>query len=79
FGFALFALRAVAPKEIKTSEIYWGAIPWVGLQLIMVVVVIFWPQLVTMLLSRGPTIDPSKIEIQIPASDAPDDSPIQIK
>src|ERR1044071_8919200 len=30
FGFALFYLRGIAPKSIKTSEIYWGAIPWIG-------------------------------------------------
>ncbi len=43
FGFALFYLRGIAPKEVKSSAIYWGAIPWVGLQLIMVAIVIFWP------------------------------------
>src|SRR5204862_397501 len=32
FGFALFYLRGIAPRSIKTSEIYWGAIPWVFLQ-----------------------------------------------
>ena len=31
FGFALFYLRGVAPKEVKSSDIYWGALPWVGL------------------------------------------------
>src|SRR5262249_51532048 len=36
FGFALFYLRSVAPKEVKSSDIYWGSIPWVLLQLIMV-------------------------------------------
>ena len=36
FGFALFYLRSVAPKEVKSSDIYWGAIPWVVLQIIMV-------------------------------------------
>ena len=36
FGFALFYLRGIAPKEVKTTDIYWGAIPWVGLQLILV-------------------------------------------
>ncbi|HUN69317.1 MAG TPA: TRAP transporter large permease subunit, partial [Burkholderiales bacterium] len=36
FGFALFYLRGIAPKEVKSSSIYWGAIPWVALQLIMV-------------------------------------------
>ena len=35
FGFALFYLRSVAPKEVKSSDIYWGSIPWVLLQLIM--------------------------------------------
>src|SRR5205814_1498423 len=33
FGFALFYLRGIAPKEVKSSQIYWGAIPWVVLQL----------------------------------------------
>src|SRR5262249_55497426 len=28
FGFALFYLRSVAPKEVKSSDIYWGSIPW---------------------------------------------------
>ncbi len=49
FGFALFYLRSVAPKEVKSSDIYWGAIPWVFLQLIMVAIVIFVPQTVTVL------------------------------
>ena len=37
FGFALFYLRGIAPPSIKTSDIYWGAIPWVVLQVILVV------------------------------------------
>ena len=41
FGFALFYLRGIAPKEVKSSDIYWGAIPWVVLQLILVAIVIF--------------------------------------
>src|SRR6201999_4144409 len=36
FGFALFYLRSVAPKEVKTSDIYWGAVPFVLIQVIMV-------------------------------------------
>lgn len=52
FGFALFYLRGVAPKEVKSSDIYWGALPWVGLQLIMVVVVMAFPVLVTALLDK---------------------------
>ena len=43
FGFALFYLRGVAPKEVKSSDIYWGALPWVGLQMIMVLLVAALP------------------------------------
>jgi TRAP-type mannitol/chloroaromatic compound transport system permease large subunit len=46
FGFALFYLRSVAPKEIKTSDIYRGAIPFVLIQLVMVGLIIAFPQLV---------------------------------
>jgi hypothetical protein len=66
FGFALFYLRGIAPPSIKTSDIYWGAIPWVFLQVILVVIVIFWPGSVTYWIDKGPTIDPSKIEIKVP-------------
>ncbi|MBC7684820.1 MAG: TRAP transporter large permease subunit [Bdellovibrionales bacterium] len=47
FGFALFYLRSVAPKEVKTSDIYWGAIPFVCIQVIMVVLIIAFPSLVS--------------------------------
>jgi len=70
FGFALFYLRGIASREVKSSQIYWGAIPWVVLQVIMVAIVIFWPGLVTAFLDSGPKVDPSKIEIVLP----PDDS-----
>ena len=34
FGFALFYLRGIAPRsQVPSSDIYWGAIPWVVLQL----------------------------------------------
>jgi tripartite ATP-independent transporter DctM subunit len=66
FGFALFYLRGIAPKEVKSSQIYWGAIPWVVLQLIMVAIVIAWPGLVTALLDTGPKMDPSKVQIILP-------------
>jgi tripartite ATP-independent transporter DctM subunit len=71
FGFALFYLRSIAPPSVKTTEIYWGAIPWVVLQVILVVIVIFWPGSVTYWISRGTGIDPSKINIEIPQPDAP--------
>ena len=66
FGFALFYLRGIAPPSIKTSDIYWGAIPWVFLQVILVIVVIFWPGSVTYWIDKGPVIDPGKIEIPPP-------------
>jgi TRAP-type mannitol/chloroaromatic compound transport system permease large subunit len=37
FGFALFYLRGIAPKEVLTRDIYLGAIPWLGLQLLVLV------------------------------------------
>jgi tripartite ATP-independent transporter DctM subunit len=70
FGFALFYLRGIAPKEVKSSDIYLGAIPWLALQLIMAAIVILWPGLVTSFLERGSLVDPSKIEIKIPGSDS---------
>ncbi|MDB5934923.1 MAG: C4-dicarboxylate transporter [Massilia sp.] len=47
FGFALFYLRSVAPKEVKTSDIYWGAIPFVLIQIVMVALIIAFPRLVS--------------------------------
>ncbi|AZP14252.1 TRAP transporter large permease [Undibacterium parvum] len=47
FGFALFYLRSVAPKEVKTSDIYWGAIPFVAAQIIMVSLIIAFPSIVS--------------------------------
>ncbi len=81
FGFALFYLRSVAPAKeyvdkvtgkltapITTGQIYWGAVPFVVIQLIMVGILIFFPGLVTGSLERI-KIDPSKIEISIPTPD----------
>lgn len=53
FGFALFYLRGVAPKEVKSSDIYWGAIPWVLIQLVMVVIIMFNPSMTTAFLDKG--------------------------
>jgi TRAP-type mannitol/chloroaromatic compound transport system permease large subunit len=66
FGFALFYLRGIAPKEVKSSSIYWGAIPWVVLQLIMVGIVIAWPGLVTAFLDKASDVDPNKVKIEVP-------------
>src|SRR5215207_7024139 len=65
FGFALFYLRGVAPRSVKSSDIYWGAIPWVLLQLVLVALVIAFPKQVTMFLDKPLVYDPQKIEIEI--------------
>jgi TRAP-type mannitol/chloroaromatic compound transport system permease large subunit len=45
FGFALFYIKGIAPKEIKIQSIYKGIIPFVILQLIGLILVIAFPQL----------------------------------
>ena len=49
FGFALFYLRAVAPKHVLTTQIYKGAIPFVLIQLLMLIILWFYPELATFL------------------------------
>ena len=46
FGFALFYLRSVAPKAVKTTDIYWGAVPFVLIQVVMIAIVLTFPELV---------------------------------
>ncbi len=78
FGFALFYLRSVAPAKeyvdkltkktmapITTGQIYWGAVPYVVIQVIMVGLVILFPQMVMVYKDDVVNTDPS-IEIQIP-------------
>jgi hypothetical protein len=76
FGFALFYLRGCAPKEVKSRDIYLGSIPWIGLQVILVIMMIAWPGMVTYWLDKPKQADPAKIEQQlrnltIPGLDAP--------
>jgi tripartite ATP-independent transporter DctM subunit len=52
FGFALFYLKGIAPKEIKIESIYLGIIPFVILQLMGLIVVMMWPN-VALWLMRG--------------------------
>jgi len=52
FGFALFYLRGVAPKEIKTSDIYSGVIPYILIQLSVLFILFKFPHLVTWLPSK---------------------------
>lgn len=69
FGFALFYLRGIADqiyknkaieKPILSKDIYLGAIPWVVMQIILVAVVIFWPESVTYWLDKQETLDLDK-------------------
>jgi len=49
FGFALFYLRGVSPPQVRTADIYRGVVPFVVMQLAMLVVLTKWPALVTWL------------------------------
>src|SRR6266702_2273708 len=84
FGFALFYLRSVAPKDtyidrvtgkrmdaVTTGQIYWGAVPFVVIQVIMVLLVILFPPMVMHYKGAASTIDPNTIKIEIPQSELP--------
>jgi len=78
FGFALFYLRSVAPKHdyrdrltgrligrVKTSDIYWGSVPFIIIQLVMVAIVMVFPGIVMHYQSAAPVLDPAQVEISI--------------
>ena len=78
FGFALFYLRSVAPRGpyndkvtgerlagVSTGQIYWGAVPFVVIQVVMVGITIAFPQMV--MHYRADFVDPSTVTIEIPA------------
>ncbi len=84
FGFALFYLRSVAPREpyldkvtgkrmepVTTGQIYWGAIPFVVIQCIMVGLVIAFPQMVMHYKGTGTGVDPTKVKIEIEMPELP--------
>ena len=84
FGFALFYLRSVAPREsfldritgkltpgVTTGQIYWGAVPFVLIQLLAVISVIMFPSMVMHYKAGLSTIDPNKVQIEIPQIDLP--------
>ena len=52
FGFALFYLRGVAPPSVSTAQIYRGAVPFVAIQLLALLLLAFFPDLVTWLPNR---------------------------
>jgi tripartite ATP-independent transporter DctM subunit len=79
FGFALFYLRSVAPAadysdavtgariaKITTGQIYWGAVPFVLIQVVMVALVIAFPQLVTWGIDDVAQADLGAIHIPVP-------------
>jgi TRAP-type mannitol/chloroaromatic compound transport system permease large subunit len=75
FGFALFYLRSVAPAEeytdkvtglkmapVTTAQIYWGAIPFVVIQCIMVALVIIFPQMVMVYKNNAPQLNQQQVD-----------------
>ncbi|ANT49469.1 TRAP transporter large permease [Mesorhizobium amorphae] len=85
FGFALFYLRSVAARvpyldrltgkqiaPVTTGQIYWGAVPFVCIQVIMIGLTIAFPQMV--MHYKGAAVDPGTIDIQLP--DMPGLSPL---
>jgi GntP family gluconate:H+ symporter len=87
FGFALFYLRSVAPSReytdkvtkkliqpVTTMQIYWGAIPFVIIQIIMVTLIIFFPEIVSSGLDKTEKIDLDSVVLEVqadpPAMDA---------
>jgi hypothetical protein len=78
FGFALFYLRGIADtlykdgaikEKVLSKDIYLGAIPWVIMQLILVMVVIFVPATVTTFLDKPIVVDLDSIQIDVPKKD----------
>jgi len=79
FGFALFYLRSVAPakdyvdriskkltKGVTTGQIYWGAVPFVLIQIVMIGLVIAFPQMVLVYKAGEAKYDINKIQIIVP-------------
>jgi len=84
FGFALFYLRSVAPREpyndrvtgksmepVTTGQIYWGAVPFVVIQVIMVLLVILFPAMVMHYKGAMSNVDVNKVKIEVPQIDLP--------
>jgi TRAP-type mannitol/chloroaromatic compound transport system permease large subunit len=90
FGFALFYLRSVAPQDdyddkittrriarVTTGQIYWGAVPFVIIQIIMVGLIIAFPKLVSSNIGKEPTVDIDKAfqQMQMPSKESKPDQP----
>ncbi len=86
FGFALFYLRGIADtlfkdkridRPVLSNDIYLGAIPWVLMQLLLVAIVIFVPQTVTVFLDKEQKVDIDKVKIEIPVE--PEATPPELR
>jgi TRAP-type mannitol/chloroaromatic compound transport system permease large subunit len=90
FGYALFYLRSVAPAKnyvdritrkmtpgVTTGQIYWGAVPFVLIQLLMVALIIIFPGLVSGGLAKKAAVDTDQIRIEIPAEEPGADTPLE--
>jgi tripartite ATP-independent transporter DctM subunit len=77
FGFALFYVRSIAPDSVPTRDIYLGAIPWLCLQLLLVAIVIAWPESVTYWLPGDTGVDPSTVIIDVPSAAPPQEVPFR--
>jgi len=86
FGFALFFLRSVAPNKdytdrvtgktlagVTTGQIYWGAVPFVLIQIIMVGLIITFPDIVSGGIAKKKDLDTSNVVIEVQPSDQPTD------
>ena len=93
FGFALFFLRSVAAKKpyvdrvtgkltepVTTGQIYWGAVPFVVIQLIMVALIVLFPKMVTHYKGSSVQLDQSQVQEQFenlsPGLDTPPPPPL---
>jgi TRAP-type mannitol/chloroaromatic compound transport system permease large subunit len=83
FGFALFYLRSVAPAKefidrltgrrtapVTTGQIYWGAVPFVLIQVVMVTLIIAFPNMVSGGLATKEKVDIRNIRIEVPLEEA---------
>lgn len=82
FGFALFYLRGVAPPSITTQTIYRGVIPFVGIQVLVMVLMFAFPKLATWLPNEIYGVDPNNLpayqalpEDSVEDPDQPEDDP----
>jgi hypothetical protein len=60
---------------VTTGQIYWGAVPFVLIQIVMIGLVIAFPQMVMVYKAKESTVDPTKIQIQLQPSEAPQQGP----